>query len=75
MLSPMGEAKRDGTPVLARLRDDLHRVRADLIILEGLWVVVRSHGDRSEWCLAGPFGYGGLPDEWFVGWQSLPAST
>ena len=76
-MRPMCEHKKDGTPVLARFRDDLATVREDLVRLSGIWVVVSHpgvHGDGWDpgWNLAGPFGYGGLPDEWFVGWVSLP---
>ena len=77
MLAPMASHKKDGTPVLARLRGDLAKVRDDLYVIAGLWVVVRHlsvgpDGVDYGWDLAGPFGYGGLPDEWFVGWQALP---
>jgi hypothetical protein len=67
----MQTAKKNGTPVLALLRDDLALIRPDLERLHGLWVVVRAQ-PNDDWCLAGPFGYGGLPDEWFVGWSPLP---
>lgn len=75
MLKPMSEAPRDRTPVLARFRDDLVTIRADLDRLHGLWVVVRYDGfdDHHSWGLAGPFGYGGIDAKWFVGWQHLPA--
>jgi hypothetical protein len=79
-LRPMSAHKKDGTPVLARFRQDfadLASVRRELDRLAGLWVVVRHTGVHEDgwdpgWNLAGPFGYGGLPDEWFSGWMSLP---
>lgn len=70
-LWPMADARKDRTPILARLRPDLQTVRAELERLNGLWVVVRTTGGK-DWGLAGPFGYGGLPDEWFEGFVPLP---
>lgn len=74
-LRPMREAKKDGTPVLGLLRSDLVTIRPDLDRLHGLWVVVRNRGGLEEWGLAGPFGYGGLPDEWFVGFKEHALSA
>lgn len=74
-LLPMHAARKDGTPVLALLRSDLVTIRPDLERLHGRWVVVSNRGGVEEWGLAGPFGYGGLPDEWFVGWTSLPPAS
>lgn len=73
----MADHAKNGMPVLAKLRPDLSTVRGDLDRLAGLWVVVRNPGVKEDgwdpgWNLAGPFGYGGLPDEWFVGWTELP---
>lgn len=77
MLTTMAAHKKDGTPVLARFRKDLADVRPDLDRIAGLWVVVRHPGVASDgwdggWNLAGPFGYGGIPDDWFIGWTALP---
>ena len=77
MLKPMADHPKDGTPVLARFRKDLATVRNDLDRIAGMWVVVRHpsiHDDVWDggWNLAGPFGYGGIPDDWFVGWMELP---
>lgn len=78
-MRPMSEALTDRTPVLAKLRSDLveHTGRGDLELLAGIWVVVRHEGFFSDgrsigWGLAGPFGYGGLPDQWFDGFVPLP---
>lgn len=70
-LLSMQTAPKNGTPVLALLRNDLATIRSDLERLHGLWVVVSNRGGIDEWGLAGPFGYGGLPDEWFVGWKPI----
>lgn len=79
-LRPMTEARKDGTPVLAKLRSDLASVtksgRHDA--LAGLWVVVRSRSTPDfddDWGLAGPFGYGGLSTEWFEGFVPLPGDN
>jgi hypothetical protein len=76
-MKPMTVHAKDGTPVLARLRHDLANERSDLDRISGLWVVVRHPGMSSDgfdpgWNLAGPFGFGGMPDEWFTGWLPLP---
>lgn len=77
MLKPMSEAPKDRTSVLALMKTDLSEIRSDLDRLHGLWVVVRYDGyeGNDTFGLAGPFGYGGLPPEWFVGWQELPTNT
>lgn len=76
MLQPMSEAKKDGAPILAKFREDLDRVRPDLERLNGKWVVIRNTGmgEYDDWRLAGPFGVGGWPDDWFAGWHPLPAA-
>lgn len=77
MLKPMADHPKNGESVLARFRKDLFKVRHDLDRIAGRWVVVRHEGVKSDgwdggWNLAGPFGYGGIPDDWFIGWQELP---
>ena len=77
MLKPMADHPKDGTPVLARFRNDLSHIRADLDRIAGRWVVVRHEGVKADgwdggWNLAGPFGCDGIPDDWFIGWQALP---
>lgn len=70
----MIEARKDGTPVLAKLRDDLvaYTGQDRHNRLAGKWVVVRTPPGDDEWGLAGPFGYGGLPTDWFDGFVPLP---
>jgi hypothetical protein len=74
----MKEHKKDNTPVLARFRKDLTSISRNVAALGGRWVVVSNVGLHPDgwdpgWNLAGPFGYGGLPDEWFDGWMPLPS--
>ena len=76
MWRPMSEAKKNGTPILAAFCRDLKGRSMDAESLQGRQVVIRHPGwDGSGfdvgWNLAGPFGYGGLPDSWFAGWQPL----
>jgi hypothetical protein len=70
---PIETAKRDGTPVLVKLRDDIYPglrpERADLKGWNGITAVMRNRGDPSDWCFAAPVGHGGFPDEWMVGWK------
>lgn len=76
-LRPMSEAPKDRTPILALTRSDLQSVRGDLDRWSNKWVVVHHQGVAcdgwdSGWNVNAPVGNGGLPDEWFVGWHSLP---
>lgn len=80
---PMSEAKKDRTPVLVKIHDDLFpRIcpeRKDLEPWNGRWVVVSHPGVLEDgfdigWGVAAPVGCGGFPDDWFVGWQSLPSA-
>lgn len=77
---PMSEARKDLTPILAKIRPDLSvwRNRDDLEHWNGLRVVIRHVGIEPGgfdvgWNMDGPVGMGGFPDEWFVGWMELPA--
>jgi hypothetical protein len=81
-LRPMSKALKNRTPVLARFKPEIPG-RADLDRFGGLWVVIRHPGIDTDgvdegldegWGLAGPFGLGGLDDDWFAGWTPLPFS-
>ena len=77
VLRPMSEAPKDSTPVLALTRDDLSTVRADLDRWASKWIVIHHPGLSDDgwdggWSVNAPVGNGGLPDDWFVGWQHLP---
>ena len=81
-MEPMDTAPKDGTAVLAKIRDDLssqypHWRAAD--VLSGCFVVVRHPGLASDgfdvgWSLAGPFGQGLGDDRSFAGWWHLPST-
>lgn len=78
-MRPMNEAPKDGTAILARIRDDLDAWRPERAPWReaGIFVVVRHPGLAEDgfdigWNLAGPFGNGGWTDEWFTGWWPLP---
>jgi len=76
---PMSEAKKDGTPVLLLVKSDVRPDRDDLKHWRGIQFVGRHPGVASDgfdmgWNFAAPVGHGGFPDDWFVGWQPLPAA-
>lgn len=78
-LRPMAKAKKNGKPILARFKAEIPD-RPDQSGIAGLWVVIRHPGLAADgldegWRLAGPFGYGGLPDSWFEGWAPLPGDA
>lgn len=78
-------APKDGTPVLAKFRDDifpgLRPEREDLAPWNGACAVLRHpgvyvHEGRTwdhGWNMAAPVGQGGFPDEWIAAWMPLPA--
>lgn len=75
MWRPIEEAKKDGTPILARIKPSLDR--EDLKWWQGLYVVIRHPGLSDDgfdigWNIAAPVGHGGFPDEWFDGFRPLP---
>lgn len=83
-LRPMSEAKKDRTPILAKIHDDLFpRIRPkreDLKPWNGRWVVVSHPGILADgfdigWGVAAPVGWGGIADDWFVGWKPLEYSA
>lgn len=75
----IASAPRDGTPLLARLKNPIPREgRPDLRSWDGVCAVFRHHGVASDgfdpgWSVAAPVGNGGFPDDWFDGWRPLPA--
>lgn len=81
-MRPMTEARKDGTSVLGKLRSDLVSFTCqfenwNIKGMAGRWVVVRHPGLADDgfdvgWNLAGPFGNGGWPDDWFDGFTPLP---
>lgn len=74
---PMDTAPKDGTAVLACFRREIEGPLSAQEQLAGRFVVVQHPGLAADgydigWALAGPFGWGGLPDSWFAGWMPLP---
>lgn len=80
-LRPISEAKKDGSIIWAKMRDDLSASlgREDLAPWDGKWAPLRhpgvyEHGGRSwdhGWNIALPVGHGGFPDNWLDGWVDL----
>ena len=80
-LRPISEAKKDGTIIWAKMRDDIYPVlqpeREDLARWNGVQVPLRHPGLAEDgfdigWSIAAPVGNGGFPDEWIEGWRRLP---
>ena len=70
-------APRDGTPIWARFRSDLHKLRDELGRWNGKYIPLRHEGRTPSgfdlgWSVAAPLGYGGVPDEWIEAWRHLP---
>lgn len=75
---PMANAPRDRTEILAKTRPDVFPETHNRSCWNGRSVVIRHEGIVNDdfdmgWSVAAPVGYGGMPDDWFVGWQPLPA--
>lgn len=76
---PMSDAPRDRTDILAKTRPDIYPEEHNRSGWNNRSVVIRHEGIVNDdfdmgWSVAAPVGYGGMPDEWFVGWQPLPKS-
>lgn len=74
---PMIDAPRNRTDILARTRPDVYPEAHNRSGWNNRSVVIRHEGILNDgfdmgWSVAAPVGYGGMPDEWFVGWQPLP---
>jgi hypothetical protein len=79
---PISEAKKDGTIIWAKLRDDIYPVlkpsRDDLLRWNGVQIPLRhpgvaEYGFDIGWGVAAPVGVGGFPDEWVEGFRPLPS--
>lgn len=78
ILRPIETAEKNGSPILAKIRDKLDR--KDMERWQGLYVVIRHPGLTEDgfdvgWNMAAPVGQGGFPDEWFDGWMPLPTTV
>jgi len=82
MWRPISEAKKNGTIIWAKFRDDifpaLRPERDDLKRWNGVQVPLRHPGVADDgfdigWSVAAPVGSGGFPDEWIEGFMPLPA--
>lgn len=75
---PMSEAPRDRTDILAKTRPDVYPETHNRSGWNNRSVVIRHEGFVNDdfdigWSVAAPVGYGGIPDDRFIGWQPLPA--
>lgn len=77
---PMSDAPRDGTVILGRTRSDMPEDESLPQWSAHRWndrYVPMKHEGRTPsdydlgWSVALPVGHGGLPDDWFIGWQPL----
>ncbi|MBS0966638.1 hypothetical protein JK165_11165 [Acetobacter okinawensis] len=74
---PMRDAPRDRTDILAKTRPDVYPEAHHRSGWNNRSVVIRHDGIVNDdfdmgWSVSAPVGYGGIPDEWFLGWQPLP---
>jgi len=81
---PMRDARKDRTPILAKIRPDLAEAfpsyagGQDIDRYAGRFVVVSHPGITEDgfdigWSLAGPFGFCLGEDDVFEGWWPLPS--
>lgn len=73
---PMSEAPRDRTDILAKTRPDIYPEAHNRSGWNNRSVVIRHEGIVNDdfdmgWSVSAPVGYGGMPDEWFLGWQPI----
>lgn len=73
----MADAKKNGTPIILKLKDRIPTDRDDIRIWDGLVFVGRHQGVSKNgfdigWGFAAPVGCGGFPDDWFEGWRPIP---
>jgi hypothetical protein len=67
---PIDSAPRDGTSIILALGNV--PISSELSLTTQM-LVGCYRDDGLDWRFAAPVGYGGIPDEWIVGWQPLPA--
>jgi hypothetical protein len=73
---PISEAKKDGRPILIKLKNPVPREWDQARIWDGLIFVARHPGLADSgfdvgWNFAAPVGHGGFPDEWIEGWKEI----
>lgn len=76
---PISTAPKNRTSFLLKVKPDISTIkgRPDLEGLNGIRFVGRHPGLGTDgfdygWTFAAPVGYGGIPDEWLVGWMPVP---
>ncbi|NSL93873.1 hypothetical protein [Acetobacter syzygii] len=73
---PMSEAPKDRTDILAKTRPDVFPESNHRSGWNSRNVVIRHDGIVNDdfdmgWSVSAPVGYGGIPDDWFLGWQPI----
>lgn len=73
----IAEAKKDGKPILIKLKSPIPRILERDRPWDGLVFVGRHPGLSDDgfdigWNFAAPVGMGGFPDDWIEGWREIP---
>ena len=73
---PMSEAPKDRTDILAKTRPDVFPESNHRSGWNSRNVVIRHGGIVNDdcdmgWSVSAPVGYGGIPDDWFLGWHPI----
>jgi hypothetical protein len=70
---PIEEAKKDGTPILAKLKPSADEPRWNCRIFVARHPGLADDGFDIGWNFAAPVGYGGIPDDAILGFIPLSA--
>lgn len=75
---PISEAPQNRTPILAKTRPDIFpedNIRSGwnnrLIVIRREMPLSDDPAEKTGWSIAAPVGYGGIPDDWLLGWQEI----
>ena len=73
---PIETAPHDNTPILLKFKPGIELKNFPALnweIWDSIQFVGRSSPKELSWRFAAPVGFGGISDEWLMGWLPLPA--